>query len=88
MRAATRPELSSWVMEVPELFWLVVAGIAGLGFLLMPIFIFSPDHRNLFFVVAGLVLYPLLTVFSLRFYRVRRRERLANESPRRRAPWE
>lgn len=80
-------EVSSNIVEIPELFWLVVAGTGGLGFLLMPIFIFDPAHRNLYFGLAGLVLYPLLVAFSIRFYRVRRGERLANASPRRQAPW-
>ena len=80
-------DVSSNIVEIPERFWLVVAGIGGLGFLLMPIFIFDPAHRNLYFGLAGLVLYPLLVAFSIRFYRVRRSERLAN-APRRRAPWE
>ena len=64
-----------------------IESAGGLGFLLMPIFIFDPAHRNLYFGLAGLVLYQLLVAFSIRFYRVRRGERLADASPRRQSPW-
>jgi hypothetical protein len=74
--------------DLAEFFWLIPAAIAGIGlFITVKVSLLAPDHRDVFFGVLGLIVYPAMIFFSIRFYRVRRGERLSGETHRR-APWE